>query len=158
MKTVCFCFALLAILLFRSPPLASCPRERRPAAAQEITVDASAPAHPFPHFWEKMFGSGRAILSLRESYRNDLRETKRITGFEYVRFHAIFHDETGLYDEDKDSGSVYNYSYVDQIYDGLLQNHVRPFIELSFMPKKLSSDPNALHPFWYKQNVAPPKD
>jgi xylan 1,4-beta-xylosidase len=47
---------------------------------------------------------------------------------------------------------------VDQIYDGLLANHVRPFIELSFTPKKLSSDPNALHPFWYKQNVAPPKD
>ena len=39
---------------------------------------------------------------LRESYRNDLRETKRITDFEYVRFHAIFHDEVGLYDEDKD--------------------------------------------------------
>jgi xylan 1,4-beta-xylosidase len=125
---------------------------------QEITVDAKAPAHPFPHFWEKMFGSGRAILSLRESYRHDLRETKRITGFEYVRFHAIFHDEAGLYDEDKSGNPAYNFSYVDQIYDGLLENHVRPFIELSFTPKKLASDPNALHPFWYKQNVAPPKD
>ena len=29
-----------------------------------ITVDANAPSHPFPHFWEVMFGSGRAILSL----------------------------------------------------------------------------------------------
>jgi len=123
-----------------------------------VEIDANAPSHPFPHFWEKMFGSGRAILTLRESYRNDLRETRRITGFEYVRFHAIFHDEAGLYDEDKDGHPVYNYSYVDQIYDGLLQNHVRPFVELSFMPKKLSSDPNAVHPFWYKQNVAPPKD
>jgi xylan 1,4-beta-xylosidase len=105
-----------------------------------------------------MFGSGRAILSLRESYRNDLRETKRITGFEYVRFHAIFHDEAGVYDEDKGGQAVYNFSYVNQIYDGLLENHVRPFIELSFMPKKLASDPNALHPFWYKQNVSAPKD
>jgi xylan 1,4-beta-xylosidase len=105
-----------------------------------------------------MFGSGRAILSLRDGYRNDLRETKRITGFEYVRFHAIFHDEAGFYDEDKDGHPIYNYSYVDQIYDDLLENHVRPFIELSFMPKKLTSDPNALHAFWYKQNVAPPKD
>src|SRR6267142_667646 len=158
MKTVCFCFALLAILLLRSPSLESSPREDSPAAVQEITVDASAPAHPFPHFWEKMFGSGRAILSLRESYRNDLRETKRITNFEYVRSHAIFHDEAGLYDEDRDGQPLYNFSYVDQIYDGLLENKVRPFIELSFTPKKLSSDPNALHPFWYKQNVASPKD
>lgn len=125
---------------------------------QRIEIDATGPSHPFPHFWEQMFGSGRAILSLRESYRHDLRETKRITGFEYVRFHAIFHDEVGVYDEDKDGKPVYNFSYVDQIYDGLLENHVRPFIELSFMPKKLTSDPNALHAFWYKQNVAPPKD
>jgi len=105
-----------------------------------------------------MFGSGRAILSLRDDYRHDLRETKRVTDFEYVRFHAIFHDEVGLYDEDASGKPLYNFSYIDQIYDGLLQNKVRPFIELSFMPKKLTSDPNALHPFWYKQNVAPPKD
>jgi len=142
-----------------SPPLL---RGQTPPAAQAasetIEIDAGAPSHPFPHFWEKMFGSGRAIVTLRESYRNDLRETKRITDFEYVRFHAIFHDEVGLYDEDKDGKPVYNFSYVDQIYDGLLQNHVRPFVELSFMPKKLAADPNALHAFWYKQIVSPPKD
>lgn len=133
-------------------------RAQASGAAQTIEIDGAATAHPFPHFWEEMFGSGRAILSLRESYRKDLRETKRITGFKYVRFHAIFQDEVGVYDEDKDGNPVYNFSYVDQIYDGLLENHVRPFIEMSFMPKKLTSDPNALHAFWYKQNVAPPKD
>jgi xylan 1,4-beta-xylosidase len=126
--------------------------------AEAVEIDPNAASHPFPHFWERMFGSERAILSLREDYRNDLRETKRITNFEYVRFHAIFQDEAGLYDEDASGKPVYNFSYIDQIYDGLLQNKVRPFVELSFMPKKLTSDPNALHAFWYKQNVAPPKD
>ena len=126
--------------------------------AEAVEIDLNAASHPFPHFWEKMFGSGRAILSLRESYRHDLREIKRITDVEYVRFHAIFHDEVGVYDEDASGKPIYNFSYVDQIYDGLLENKVRPFIELSFMPRKLTSDPNALHPFWYKQNVAPPKD
>ena len=43
-----------------------------------IVVDAQAPAHPFPHFWERMFGSGRAILSLRDSYRSDLRAVKKV--------------------------------------------------------------------------------
>ncbi|HXT76130.1 MAG TPA: glycosyl hydrolase family 39 [Candidatus Eisenbacteria bacterium] len=126
--------------------------------AEAVDIDSSAPSHPLPHFWERMFGSGRAILSLRESYRHDLRETKRITDFEFVRFHAIFQDEVGMYDEDAAGNPVYNFSYVDQIYDGLLENKVRPFVEMSFMPKKLTSDPNALHAFWYKQNVAPPKD
>ena len=125
--------------------------------SQVILIDTSAPAHPFPHFWEKMFGSGRAILTLREGYRRDLHEVKQITGFEYVRFHAIFHDEVGIYDEDAQGNPVYNFSYVDQIYDGLLANGVRPFVEISFMPKKLAAR-EVLHAFWYKQNVSPPKD
>src|SRR5690349_15284060 len=87
-----------------------------------IVVDAKAQGHPFPHFWEAMFGSGRAILSLRDSYRRDLRTVKQATDVHYVRFHAIFHDEVGVYDEDSQGQPVYNFSYVDQIYDGLLAN------------------------------------
>jgi len=34
---------------------------------------------------------------------------------------------------------------------------VKPMVEISFMPKKLAFNPDALHPFWYKQNVSPPK-
>ena len=148
----------VALLIALTTLLPVAPEAQSNPESETVEIDASASSHPFPHFWEKMFGSGRAILSLRESYRHDLCETKRITDFEYVRFHAIFHDEVGLYDEDAAGKPVYNFSYVDQIYDGLLENRVRPFVELSFMPKKLSSDPNALHPFWYKPNVAPPKD
>ncbi len=122
-----------------------------------IVINANAPAHPFPHFWEQMFGSGRAILSLRDSYRSDLRAVKRITGFTYIRFHAIFDDEVGIYDEDGQGHPIYNFSYIDQIYDGLLANGVRPFVEISFMPNKLA-DRHILHAFWYKPNVSPPKD
>lgn len=122
-----------------------------------MVIDASASSHPFPHFWEQMFGSGRAILSLRASYRDDLREVKQITNFQYVRFHAIFHDEVGVYDEDSQGNPVYNFSYVDEIYDGLLAAGVKPYVELSFMPNKLAAKP-ILHAFWYKQNISSPKD
>ncbi len=135
-----------------------------------LTVDAKSATTPFPHFWEQTFGSGRAILSLRESYREDLRTVKKATDFKSVRFHGILMDEVGVYDPDRktqnpglaaqaaNDASVYNFSYVDQIYDGLLANGIRPFVEISFMPRKLASDPAALHAFWYKQNVSPPKD
>ena len=122
-----------------------------------IVIDAAAPRHPFPHYWEKMFGSGRAILSLRESYRSDLRSVKQITDFSYVRFHGLFNDEVGVYDEDAAGNPVYNFSYIDQIYDGLLASGVRPFVEISFMPNKMAAR-NILHAFWYKPNVSPPKD
>jgi xylan 1,4-beta-xylosidase len=135
-----------------------------------LTIDAAAPTTPFPHFWEQTFGSGRAILALRDSYRRDLRTVKEATNFESIRFHAIFHDEVGLYDPnrrtqnpglaavDANDPSIYNFNYVDQIYDGLLDNGVRPFVELSFMPRKLAADPNAIHVFWYHPVVSPPAD
>jgi xylan 1,4-beta-xylosidase len=156
-----------ALFAQTSPPL----DKSVPSVEIGIHVDAKARTTPFPHFWEQTFGSGRAILSLRESYRDDLRTVKKVTDFTAVRFHGIFMDEVGLYNPDAytqnpgqaaeavDPGqSIYNFSYIDQIYDGLLANHVRPFVELSFMPKKMASDPAALHAFWYKQNVSPPKD
>jgi xylan 1,4-beta-xylosidase len=145
---------LLVLILLVS---ASWAQTTQLVAEEVIIVNASAPVHPFPHFWEQMFGSGRAILSLRESYREDLRQVKRITAFKYVRFHAIFHDEVGIYDENNSGQPVYNFSYLDQIYDGLLANGVRPFVELSFMPRKLASK-EIIQAFWYKPNVAPPKD
>jgi len=127
------------------------------ATEETITIDAAAPPHPFPHFWEQMFGSGRAVLSLRQSYRRDLVSVKDLTNFEYVRFHAILDHEIGVYDEDSRGNPVYNFSYVDQIYDGLLQEHVRPFVELSFMPRKLAANLTP-HAFWYKPLPSPPKD
>ncbi len=145
----------VALLLFCLIPNFTQSQDAQPA--ETIQIELMATPQPFPHFWEQMFGSGRAILTLRESYRDDLREVKRATGFKYVRFHAIFHDEVGVYDEDASGNPIYNFSYVDQIYDGLLKNGVRPFVELSFMPKKLAAE-NNLHPFWYKPNVSPPKD
>lgn len=141
------------------------------ARAQErLTIDAAAKSTPFPHFWEKTFGSGRAILALRDSYRKDLHTVKQATDFQSVRFHGILMDEVGLYDPDRQTknpglaaekandSSVYNFSYVDQIYDGLLAEGVRPFVELSFMPKKMASDGNVTQPFFYKPVVSPPQD
>lgn len=124
---------------------------------QKIVVDAAAPARPFPHFWEKAFGSGRAVLALREDYRNDLREVKKATDFQFLRFHAIFHDDLGVYEEDPQGNPLYNFSYVDQVYDGLLANGVRPLVEISFMPRKLAAKETD-HPFWDKPSVSPPKD
>src|ERR1035438_8245932 len=111
-----------------------------PTEVESIVVPVDAADTPMPHFWEQMFGSGRAILSLRDSYRQDLRAVKAVTDLRYVRFHNILHDEVGLFHIDASGRPVYNFSYVDQIYDGLLENGIRPFIEIDFMPFELSSN------------------
>jgi xylan 1,4-beta-xylosidase len=134
-------------------------RAQQPAASSGtvITVDAHAAGTAFPHFWEGMFGSGRANLTMRDEYRADIRLVKQVTDFRYVRFHAIFHDENGVYSEDAQGHADYNWSYVDRIYDGLLANGVRPFIEISFMPKALASKMD-YQGFWYRPIIAPPSD
>ncbi|HJP97264.1 MAG TPA: glycosyl hydrolase family 39 [Rhodanobacteraceae bacterium] len=128
-------------------------------ASQTISlqVDAKAAGTPFPHFWEQMFGSGRAVLSLRDDYRKDLDAVHQATGFQYVRFHGIFDRDVGLVDRGRDGKISYNFSYIDQIYDGLLAQGVKPYVELGFMPPDLSSDPSQHHSFWYHPNVMPPK-
>ncbi|MGI4829694.1 MAG: GH39 family glycosyl hydrolase [Janthinobacterium lividum] len=162
-----FCSALLGaaalVFLCSSPVLFAQQSER-------LRIDVSSPSTPFPHFWEQTFGSGRAILSLRESYRDDLRAVKQATGFQSIRFHGILMDDVGLYDPDRKvqnpglaaeaahDAQTYNFSYIDEIYDGLLANRVKPFVELSFMPRKMAADPNMLQPFWYHPVVSPPRD
>ncbi|HUY84701.1 MAG TPA: hypothetical protein VMU86_08990, partial [Steroidobacteraceae bacterium] len=141
--------AVLAVVLLMS---------RRALPAETVHINAAAAGTPFPHFWEQMFGSGHAVLAMREDYLDDLRAVKKITDFSYVRFHGIFDDHVGVYSEDDHGNPVYNFTLVDTIYDGLLKNGVRPFVELSFMPRVLAFNPDDLHVFWYKPNVSPPKD
>ncbi len=126
-------------------------------AVERIAIDAESAGTPFPHFWEQMFGSGRANLALRDAYRTDLTRVKQVTDFRYVRFHAILDDENGVYSEDEKGNAIYNWSYVDQIYDGLLAHGVRPFIEISFMPKQMASRPESMG-FWDRPIIAPPAD
>jgi xylan 1,4-beta-xylosidase len=126
-----------------------------PKLADVLRIDPNAPARPFPHFWEQMFGSGHANLSLRDQWREDARTVKKVTDFRYVRFHDIFHDNNGVYDEDARGNGIFNWTYIDQIYDGLLDIGIRPFVEMSFMPSKLASSQKP-HAFWYKPLPNPP--
>ena len=132
----------------------------RAALAQpviRVPIDARAPGRPFPHFWEQMFGSGRAALALRAAYRRDVGLVKAVTDFRYVRFHGILDDDVGAYDGQAGGQPLYNFTYVDQIYDGLLAAGVRPFVELSFMPRRLAAKPTR-QSFWYRPFVSPPQD
>ena len=133
------------------------PRTSTNSTSEEITINAQETGTSFPHFWDQMFGAGDSTLALRESYRTDLRKVKTIADFRYVRFHNIFGDEVGLYNLGSDGKPYYNFTYVDQIYDGLLANGVRPFVELSFVPDALASKKKEACR-GYQPNTVPPKD
>jgi len=105
--------------------------------------------------WRKCIGAGRANEGLRADWQEQLRLVKKECGFEYIRMHGLLHDDMGVYFEDKKGNPVYNWQYIDKLYDFLLEIGIKPFVELSFMPKALASGTNTC--FWWKGNVTPPK-
>lgn len=129
-----------------------------PVETVKVDIDANGRGTAFAHFWERMFGSGHAILALRDDYRRDLDMLRQATGVRYVRAHGIFNDELGVFELDPQGKPVYNFSYVDQIYDGLLARGVKPYVELGFMPAALDSHPDAAKVFFYKLRASPPRD
>jgi xylan 1,4-beta-xylosidase len=121
-----------------------------------LQADAGAPGKPLVHFWSKVVGAGRANEALRTTWQEELRTVHLYGGFQYVRFHGIFHDDMFVYREDKDGRPIYNFQYVDDVFDRMLAGGVKPFVELGFVPKELATMTNT--DFWWQANGSPPND
>jgi xylan 1,4-beta-xylosidase len=121
-----------------------------------ITANAQQDGKPLVHFWSKVVGAGRANEALRATWQEELEMAHREAGFEYVRFHGLFHDDMFIYREDPGGVSVYNFQYVDDVFDRMLAKGVRPFVELGFVPAELATVKSTT--FWWHANGSPPTD
>jgi xylan 1,4-beta-xylosidase len=101
-------------------------------------------------------GAGRANEGLRADWQRQLRLAHEECGFRYIRFHGLLSDDMGVYKEDKNGNPIYNWQYIDELFDFLQSIGMKPFVELSFMPNDLASGKQTV--FWWKGNVTPPKD
>jgi xylan 1,4-beta-xylosidase len=132
------------------------------AAAQDSTparliqadlAQVKGPTSRMPSF---CVGAGRANEGLRADWQRQLRFVREQCGFRYIRFHGLFCDDMGVYQEDKQGRAIYNWQYIDELFDFLQSIGMKPFVELGFMPGALASGPQTI--FWYRGNVTPPKD
>jgi xylan 1,4-beta-xylosidase len=121
-----------------------------------IAVDYSRTKGPLNTFFREVVGAGRAAEGLRADWQRDLALVHRECGFKYIRFHGLLEDELGVYREDSNGRAVYNFQYIDAVYDAILKIGMKPFVELGFMPQALASGSKTI--FWWKGDVTPPKD
>ncbi len=128
----------------------------RAQSPRVITADVNQTAGPHSLTPLMTVGAGRANEGLRADWQEQLALVQAEIGFKYLRFHGLLHDDMGVYTEDAAGKPEYNFQYVDALYDALLAHHIRPFVELSFMPAKLASGPQTV--FWWRGNSTPPKD
>lgn len=147
-RTIATAAALLSLGLFATAALAQTPRV--------VVADMNGSAGPHTSMPLMTVGAGRANEGLRADWQEQLATVQREIGFGYIRFHGLLSDDMGVYFEGRDGQPIYNFQYVDALYDRLLQLHIRPIVELSFMPRQLAGGDKTV--FWWKGNITPPKD
>lgn len=131
-----------------------------------LTIDGVAPTEaPLRHVWNECVGAGRANEALRADWQGHFREAVTELGARFVRFHGLFHDDMFVYRASDGGGfgpqtpldePVLTFSYVDKVFDFILETGARPFVELGFMPRELATETETL--FWWKAHCSPPKD
>ena len=123
--------------------------------SREIKADVATPRVPLDQSFRFSVGSGHAGLMLRTANLEQLREIQKVIAFRYIRFHGIF-DEDMRPVAYRDGVAIYDWSRIDSLYDALLALHIKPIVELSFMPKALASGSTTI--FFWNANVTPPLD
>ncbi len=121
--------------------------------AEAVSATASKGVETFDPFWSRCVGAGRANEALRAGWLEHMEKVQTNCGFQYVRFHGLFHDDMFPIVEFKGK-QVYNWQYIDDVFDRLLDLNVRPFVELAFFPKQLAAE-NSKTCFWWKGNTTP---
>lgn len=119
------------------------------------SIDINQKTVPLKHFWSTCVGAGRANEGLRADFQNHLRLVHNASGFKYLRFHGLLHDDMFLLRINKDGKKVYNFQYIDSLFDFILSIGMRPFVEFGFMPEAIKSGDETQ--FWWKGNITPPR-
>ncbi|MCQ2981647.1 MAG: helix-turn-helix domain-containing protein [Treponemataceae bacterium] len=121
------------------------------------TVDLGATGTPLKHTFRKFCCVGSARQFLYADVQQMLKRLQSEIGYEYVKFHGILSDEMMVYDEDSSGNPLYSFVLVDKVLDFLSSIHLKPLIQLSFIPVKLASDPQKNIDFGHF-NTSPPRD
>ncbi len=146
-----FCYrSLLSLLLVTQVSRAQSP--------VHIDVDLAKSAGKFTpiYSWFGYDESGYTITPNGKQLLGQLHDLSPVPV--YIRAHFLLATGDGkpdlkwsssnVYTEDAQGKPVYSWTILDQIFDAYAAAHVRPMVELGFMPKALSTHPDPYHIGW----------
>src|SRR5215467_9624267 len=150
---------ILAVLIgLAAPPVALAAAPAAAASPVTIRVDAGRPLGPLVPIW-RFFGADEPNYATMKDGRRLLRtlgalEPRAV----YFRTHNLLNTgdgtpalkwgSTNAYTEDAQGRPVYDWTIVDRIFDTYLQRGVRPYVEIGFMPRALSTDSGPYQHEW----------
>jgi xylan 1,4-beta-xylosidase len=160
-------------------PASSAPAE---AAAQNpfpvtIQVDAAKTVGAWKPVW-RFFGADEPNYAYLKDGQKLLGELGGLdAGQVYFRTHnllttgdgtpAFKWGSTNAYREDAKGNPIYDWTILDRIFDTYRDNHVRPYVEIGFMPEAMSTNPEPYQHQWkigrnngnlFTGWIYPPKD
>jgi xylan 1,4-beta-xylosidase len=137
--------AALALLLAATFPVA-------------IRVDAAKPVGPLQPIW-RFFGADEPNYATMKDGRKLLGQLGELRAKQvYFRTHNLLNTgdgtpalkwgSTNAYTEDAQGKPVYDWRGIDRIFDTYLERGVKPYLQIGFMPKALSSKPDPYQHEW----------
>ncbi len=127
------------------------------ASFEPVQFSARRETIPLKHYWSFCSAAGRANEGLRAGWREHLQMTVKHCGTRRLRFHGLFHDDMFACQRNGHGKLVFNFQYIDEVFDALLAANVRPFVEFGFFPKDLATASD-VRCFWWQAHVTPPDD
>ena len=123
-----------------------------------IDVDASKSMGPLRHIW-RFFGADEPNYATMKDGQELLADFGALRPKEvYFRAHnlltsgdgtpALKWGSTDAYNEDAQGRPIYDWKILDGIFDRYLARGVRPYVEVGFMPKALSTHPDPYRHDW----------
>ncbi len=142
-----------------------------------IRVDAATSRGPLKPIW-RFFGADEPNYAYMKDGRKLIAELGRLAPDRvFYRAHnllttgdgtpALKWGSTNAYREDAEGKPIYDWTIVDRIFDTYLERGVKPYVQIGFMPKDLSINPEPYQHKWtptakydeiYTGWAYPPKD
>jgi len=148
--------AVIALVLLAGPRETASGTET--AFPVSISVDASHSPGPMRPIW-RYFGADEPNYVYMEHGRKLMAELGELDSVpKYFRTHnlltsgdgtpALKWGSTNAYTEDAGGNPVYDWTIIDRIFDTQLERGVKPYVQIGFMPKALSTHPDPYQHHW----------
>ena len=111
---------------------------------RELRIDLTGSRKPLNRFFNFCVGAGRAGEMMRAQALDQLSVLQECCHFRYLRFHGLLSDEMAVCAKGEDGRLLFNWQYIDLVFDEMLKRGIRPLVELGFMPDCMKSLPAAL--------------
>lgn len=108
------------------------------------------------HYWNDVLYIGEASEIFQLEIQKQISQLKFDLNPKYAKITGILNDELNIYNENNLGITSYNFIKIGKIIDFLLNQKMKPFINIGFMPKKLAEQ--EIYIFSSNINVSFPKE